>query len=176
MAAAGAYLGPAGGIRVGASAQEGQNPGGKALGRGRVEASRGGHRADFRAGAAGGAEFEDIRRLLVERMVSRALTPAKCRKCACVFAFSARGSAKGVRAGTMHAMKGLEFQAVAVVGVEQELVPLTAAVTPESEDFVAHAQDLQRERCLLFVACTRARDHLYVSGTGKPSPFLAADG
>ena len=72
----------------------------------------------------------------------------------------------------MHAMKGLEFQAVAVIGVEQGLVPDPAAVTPEDEDALAHAQDLQRERCVLFVACTRARDHLYVSGTGEPSAFL----
>ena len=87
---------------------------------------------------------------------------------------SGRGSTQAVRAGTMHAMKGLEFQAVAVIGVEQGLVPEPAAVTPESEDPVAHAQDLQRERCVLFVACTRARDHLYVSGTGEPSIVLAA--
>ena len=83
-----------------------------------------------------------------------------------------RGSTKAVLAGTMHAMKGLEFQAVAVIGVEQGLVPASAAVTPQTEDAAAHAQDLQRERCVLFVACTRARDHLYVSGTGEPSPFL----
>ena len=83
-----------------------------------------------------------------------------------------RGSTQAVRAGTMHAMKGLEFQAVAVIGVEQGLVPDPAAVTPEGEDAAAHAQDLQRERCVLFVACTRARDHLYVSGTGEPSMFL----
>jgi hypothetical protein len=85
---------------------------------------------------------------------------------------SARGSAQAVRAGTMHALKGLEFQAVAVIGVEQGLVPEPAAVTPEGEDPLAYAQDLQRERCVLFVACTRARDHLYVSGTGEPSAFL----
>ena len=83
-----------------------------------------------------------------------------------------RGGTKAVRAGTMHAMKGLEFQAVAVIGVEQGLVPEPAAITPEDEDATTHAQDLQRERCLLFVACTRARDHLYVSGTGQPSIFL----
>jgi hypothetical protein len=83
-----------------------------------------------------------------------------------------RGSTKAVLAGTMHAMKGLEFQAVAAIGVEQGLVPASAAVTPETEDAAAHAQDLQRERCVLFVACTRARDHLYVSGTGEPSQFL----
>ncbi|MGH3180076.1 MAG: 3'-5' exonuclease, partial [Streptosporangiaceae bacterium] len=83
-----------------------------------------------------------------------------------------RGDTKAVRAGTMHAMKGLEFQAVAVIGVEQGLVPEPAAVTPVAEDAATHAQDLQRERCVLFVACTRARDHLYVSGTGPPSIFL----
>jgi superfamily I DNA/RNA helicase len=87
-------------------------------------------------------------------------------------ALNGRRSTQAVRAGTMHAMKGLEFQAVAVIGVEQGLVPEPAAVTPESEDAVAHAQDLQRECCVLFVACTRARDHLYVSATGEPSMFL----
>ena len=83
---------------------------------------------------------------------------------------SGRRGGPGVRAGTMHAMKGLEFQAVAVVGVDQ--VPEAAAVTPEGEDPVGHAQDMQRERCTLFVACTRARDHLAVSGVGELSPFL----
>ena len=72
----------------------------------------------------------------------------------------------------MHGMKGLEFQAVAVIGVEQGTVPAPAAITPENEDAVAHAQDLQQERCVLFVACTRARDHLYVSYTGTASEFL----
>ena len=88
---------------------------------------------------------------------------------------SGRGNPKAVRVGTMHAMKGLEFQAVAVIGVEQGLVPELAAITPESEDALIHAQDLQRERCVLFAACTRARDHLFVSGTGALSPFLPAD-
>ena len=89
--------------------------------------------------------------------------------------FGVGGDPQAVRVGTMHAMKGLEFQAVAVIGVEQGLVPELAAVTPESEDAVTHAQDLQRERCVLFAACTRARDHLFVSGTGALSTFLPAD-
>ncbi|MGH3264670.1 MAG: 3'-5' exonuclease, partial [Trebonia sp.] len=87
---------------------------------------------------------------------------------------SGRSNAHAIRAGTMHAMKGLEFQAVAVVGVDRGLVPDPATLTPEAEDLAAHAQDLQRERCLLFVACTRARDHLYVSWAGQPSAFLPA--
>jgi superfamily I DNA/RNA helicase len=85
---------------------------------------------------------------------------------------AAKSARDAVRVGTMHGMKGLEFQAVAVFGVAEGTVPSPSAVTPASEDPVAHAQDLQRERCLLFVACTRARDHLYVSYSGVPSPFL----
>jgi superfamily I DNA/RNA helicase len=69
-------------------------------------------------------------------------------------------------------MKGLEFQAVAVIGVEDGLVPAPAAVTTTDTDELAHEQDLLRERCVLFVACTQARDRLLVSYTGKPSLFL----
>ena len=72
----------------------------------------------------------------------------------------------------MHGMKGLEFQAVAVIGVADGIVPAPSALTDAAEDPVAHAQDLQRERCLLFVALTRARDHLYISYSGSPSTFL----
>ena len=85
---------------------------------------------------------------------------------------SAKSSRESVRVGTMHSMKGLEFQAVAVIGVSDGVVPAPSAVTGAAEDPVAHAQDLQRERCLLFVALTRARDHLYISYSGAPSAFL----
>ncbi|TQN32538.1 UvrD-like helicase family protein [Haloactinospora alba] len=78
----------------------------------------------------------------------------------------------GVRVGTMHGMKGLEFRCVAVVGVDAGRVPLDHHLTPREEDPVAHGHDLQRERNLLFVACTRARDALAVSYSGEASPFL----
>ncbi len=90
-----------------------------------------------------------------------------------VTSLTAKSAKDAARVGTMHRMKGLEFQAVAVIGVTDGVVPAPAAVTPAETDPLAHAQDLQRERCLLFVACTRARDHLYVSYSGSPSPFLA---
>lgn len=77
-----------------------------------------------------------------------------------------------VRVGTMHSMKGLEFRGVAVIGAESGGVPAKWPVTPADEDAVAHAQDMQMERCLLFVACTRPRDFLTVSYVGTPSPFL----
>ena len=85
---------------------------------------------------------------------------------------SAKSAKNAVRLGTMHGMKGLEFQAVAVIGVADGTMPAPGALTDVAEDPVAHTQALQRERCPLFVACTRARDHLYVSYGGAPSPFL----
>lgn len=83
-----------------------------------------------------------------------------------------RSKTDAVQVGTMHRMKGMEFRCVAVVGVDTGTVPPSAAVTPQAEDPAAHDQDTQRERCLLFVACTRARDSLYVSYSGAPSEFL----
>jgi superfamily I DNA/RNA helicase len=78
----------------------------------------------------------------------------------------------GVRVGTMHAMKGLEFRCVAVAGVDADLLPRASALTDPAVDPLQYEADLLAERCLLFVACTRARDALYVSWTGRPSPFL----
>ena len=79
-----------------------------------------------------------------------------------------------VRIGTMHGMKGLEFRCVAVVGAGRDALPLPPAVTPVAEDPVRHALDIQQERCLLFVACTRARERLRVSWTGDRSALVPA--
>ncbi|MFE2718214.1 UvrD-helicase domain-containing protein [Streptomyces mirabilis] len=78
----------------------------------------------------------------------------------------------GVRLATMHAMKGLEFRCVAVLGATESAVPFTREVTPASVDALQHDSDLLRERCLLFVACTRAREALAVSWSGTASPFV----
>ncbi|GAA2616986.1 ATP-dependent helicase [Dactylosporangium fulvum] len=83
-----------------------------------------------------------------------------------------RRGADGVRVATMHRMKGLEFQCLAVVGLDAGVLPAPNAVTSAAEDPHAHRQDLQRERCLLFVALTRARDVLYLSHSGTPSTLL----
>lgn len=81
-------------------------------------------------------------------------------------------SSDALRLGTMHGMKGREFRCVAVIGVREGLVPLSVAITPRTEDPKVYERDLQRERCLLFVASTRARDVLYISYSGTPSLFL----
>ncbi|MBV6695888.1 UvrD-helicase domain-containing protein [Kitasatospora aureofaciens] len=82
----------------------------------------------------------------------------------------------GVRVATMHAMKGLEFRAVAVFGVNANAVPFAREITPAEVDESQHETDMLRERCLLFVACTRAREALAVSWSGSPSGFLPSRG
>jgi superfamily I DNA/RNA helicase len=52
-------------------------------------------------------------------------------------ALTTQSTKSAVRAGTMHSMKGLEFQAVAVLGEEQGTVPAGSAVTPSAEDPLA---------------------------------------
>lgn len=84
--------------------------------------------------------------------------------------------AEGVRLATMHAMKGLEFRCVAVLGVTASAVPFAREVTPAGVDALQHESDMLRERCLLFVACTRAREALAVSWSGSPSSFLPQAG
>ena len=76
-----------------------------------------------------------------------------------------------VRVTTMHSAKGMEFERLIVVGLNADAVPLPIAVTDEAEDPLQHEYDLLRERCLLYVACTRARDELVLTGSGAPSAF-----
>ncbi|WP_214412640.1 UvrD-helicase domain-containing protein [Sphaerisporangium fuscum] len=78
----------------------------------------------------------------------------------------------GVRVTTLHGLKGREFRRVAIIGVSDGVVPSPDSLTPADEDPTARAHDLQRERGLLYMACTRAAEQLYVSYSGRASPFL----
>ena len=73
--------------------------------------------------------------------------------------------------GTMHLAKGLEFRAVAVMACDDEVIPLQERIEKVTDD-----TDLEEvyntERHLLYVACTRARDFLLVTGTDPASEFL----
>ncbi|MEV5986996.1 UvrD-helicase domain-containing protein [Streptomyces sp. NPDC052051] len=89
---------------------------------------------------------------------------------------NAAEEASAVRVGTMHSFKGLEFRCVAVIGTDDSALPFPKAVTSAELDPKQHETDMMSERCLLFVACTRARDSLYVSWAGDPSPFLVEAG
>ncbi|MDT0302435.1 DEAD/DEAH box helicase [Streptomonospora wellingtoniae] len=80
--------------------------------------------------------------------------------------------AHGVRVTTMHGVKGLEFLAVAVFAATADALPQLDRVTSADLDENQHRADLDAQRSLLYVACTRARERLYVSWHGTPSPFL----
>ncbi len=72
---------------------------------------------------------------------------------------------------TMHLAKGLEFRAVAVMACDDEIIPLQQRVSEITDD--ADLEDVYNtERHLLYVACTRARDHLLVSSVAPASEFL----
>ena len=76
-----------------------------------------------------------------------------------------------VAISTMHLAKGLEYRAVAVMVCDDDVIPL-----PERIETVAEDSDLEEvydtERHLLYVACTRARDYLLVTGVEPASEFL----
>lgn len=76
-----------------------------------------------------------------------------------------------VSTGTMHLAKGLEFKAVAVIACDEDVIPLESrieAAADESELDEIYAS----ERHLLYVACTRARDFLLITGVDPASEFL----
>jgi superfamily I DNA/RNA helicase len=76
-----------------------------------------------------------------------------------------------VAISTMHLAKGLEFGAVAVMACDDEVIPLQDRIEAIGDD--ADLQEVyDTERHLLYVACTRARDHLLVTGVRPASEFL----
>ena len=76
-----------------------------------------------------------------------------------------------VNIGTMHLAKGLEFRAVAVMACDDEVIPLQSRIEAVADD--ADLKEVyETERHLLYVACTRARDHLLITGGGEHSEFL----
>ncbi|WP_143965791.1 3'-5' exonuclease [Gordonia zhaorongruii] len=76
----------------------------------------------------------------------------------------------GVNVMTMHSAKGLEFEYVALAGVSQRTLPGKLKSNRISDE-EKHAI-LQRERSLLYVASSRARDELFVSTGKTPSELL----
>ena len=76
-----------------------------------------------------------------------------------------------VSIATMHLAKGLEFRAVVVMACDDEVIPLQERIETVGDD--ADLQEVyDTERHLLYVACTRARDQLLVTGIEPASEFL----
>lgn len=74
--------------------------------------------------------------------------------------------------GTMHQAKGLEFRAVAIVGCNDDVLPLESRVEG-ARDIDELEAIIGTERHLLYVAATRAREELTVSAVEPASEFLA---
>jgi DNA helicase-2/ATP-dependent DNA helicase PcrA len=71
---------------------------------------------------------------------------------------------RGVHLMTLHGAKGLEFDAVFLPRVEERELPIKLAKTDA---------EIAEERRLLYVGMTRAKRHLALTWSGRPSRFLA---
>lgn len=78
---------------------------------------------------------------------------------------------KSIRVATMHRVKGLEFDYVFLVGVNDGIIPFKPLIESSSDNSVKK-QRIIAERSLLYVAATRAKKEVFVSSYGKESEFL----
>jgi len=76
---------------------------------------------------------------------------------------------EGIRVATMHRVKGLEFDNMYIVGVNDGILPLDVL---DSDDKTVIRDHEWRERSLLYVAITRAKRFCSITGFGKLSTFL----
>jgi superfamily I DNA/RNA helicase len=73
--------------------------------------------------------------------------------------------------GTMHLAKGLEYRAVAVIACDDDVLPLQERIESVADEAELE-EAYETERQLFYVACTRARDRLLVSGVNPASAFF----
>ncbi len=76
----------------------------------------------------------------------------------------------GVRLATMHRVKGLEFDTMIVAAVNDGVIPLPEAVS--GSDAVTVKEQEKSERALLYVAVTRARKQVLLTGHGAMSRWI----
>jgi superfamily I DNA/RNA helicase len=79
----------------------------------------------------------------------------------------------GVRLGTMHRAKGLEFAAIAMVDINADIVPPRWLIEG-APDAVIRKSVVDADKALLHVSATRAKKRLFVSTSGQASELIAA--
>jgi superfamily I DNA/RNA helicase len=80
--------------------------------------------------------------------------------------------AEAITTAPMSLAKGLEFRAVVVMACDEGIMPLDERVADAADE--AELDDIyETERRLLYVACTRAREHLLLTGVAPTSEYLA---
>lgn len=77
----------------------------------------------------------------------------------------------GIRIGTMHRVKGLQFNYIFLPSLNAGILPLQTGLD-HCADETAQQAFITGERCLLHVAATRAKKQVFISYYGQPSPFL----
>jgi superfamily I DNA/RNA helicase len=77
----------------------------------------------------------------------------------------------GLRLATMHRVKGLEFSRMIIAGVNEGIIPYQGQES-ESSDPTVRRDHEQNERALLYVAATRAKKEVIISGFGIMSTFV----
>jgi hypothetical protein len=87
-------------------------------------------------------------------------------------AISGLAGANEMTTAPMSLAKGLEFRAVVVMACDEGILPLDERVADAADE--AELDDIyETERRLLYVACTRAREHLLLTGVTPTSEYLS---
>lgn len=85
-----------------------------------------------------------------------------------------KGDADGISLSTLHALKGLEYRVVILVGINEKSMPSVATNDLPfcTMDAAETKEYLAGIRSLLYVAITRARQLVFISGWGEPTGLL----
>lgn len=81
---------------------------------------------------------------------------------------------KGVQILTFHGSKGLEFEHVYMIGVDNVFIPNSNSLQLDIENKRIYdcLANFEEERRLFYVACTRAKRALYITHVNQPSVFI----